>query len=115
MLSSVSATPGEFFDVLNSSGTRTGVLIVPNLLDSVRMSRRENTTLRAQLDPNLVSVIPNAIVPSDFQPRPDQADPEWSKPLLFLFVLFISCVSNRSKGLLGLTRYHLHCERQSRS
>jgi phosphatidylinositol glycan class A protein len=57
------------------------------------MSRRENTTLRAQLDPNLVSVIPNAIVPSDFQPRPNQADPEWSKTLLFLFVLFISCVT----------------------
>lgn len=91
------------------------MLIVPDPLDLWLMSRRENTTLRAQLDPNLVSVIPNAIVPSDFQPRPHQADPEWSKPLLFIFVLFISCVTNRSKGFLELTRYHLRCGRQLRS
>lgn len=38
---------------------------------------RENTTLRAQLDPRLVSVLPNAIVPEAFCPHPEQVDPDY--------------------------------------
>ncbi|KAI9298631.1 phosphatidylinositol N-acetylglucosaminyltransferase GPI3 subunit [Neoconidiobolus thromboides FSU 785] len=38
---------------------------------------RENTVLRANLDPDIVSVIPNAIVPSNFLPDPKQADPKF--------------------------------------
>lgn len=39
---------------------------------------RENTTLRAELDPALVSVIPNAVVPDQFLPDPSLADSEHS-------------------------------------
>ncbi|KAI0218329.1 Phosphatidylinositol N-acetylglucosaminyltransferase GPI3 subunit, partial [Massospora cicadina] len=35
---------------------------------------KENTVLRADLDPAIVSVIPNAIVPSHFMPDPSQAN-----------------------------------------
>lgn len=44
------------------------------------MVRRENTALRAQLDPSLISVIPNAIVPPNFRPDPSKADPDYSEP-----------------------------------
>lgn len=41
--------------------------------------RRENTALRAQLDPHLISVVPNAIVPETFEANPEEADPNHSK------------------------------------
>lgn len=45
--------------------------------------RRENTVLRAQLDPSLVSVIPNALIAEQFKPDPAQQqrpdDPNISK------------------------------------
>ncbi|WVQ80550.1 hypothetical protein IAT38_002655 [Cryptococcus sp. DSM 104549] len=37
---------------------------------------RENTVLRAQLDPSIVSVIPNALEPDQFKPDPSRADPD---------------------------------------
>jgi phosphatidylinositol glycan class A protein len=46
-------------------------------------TRRENTVLRAQLEPELVSVIPNALVAEQFRPDPLRADPqhsEWGPP-----------------------------------
>ncbi len=45
---------------------------------AARSHSRENTTLRAELDPALVSVIPNAVVPDQFLPDPSLADPEYS-------------------------------------
>lgn len=40
---------------------------------------KENTVLRAALSPKSVSVIPNAVVASQFKPDPTAADPNWSK------------------------------------
>ena len=45
--------------------------------------RRENTVLRAQLDPNLVYVIPNALIADQFKPSPLVNDPEHSKSTPF--------------------------------
>ncbi|KXN70627.1 glycosyltransferase family 4 protein [Conidiobolus coronatus NRRL 28638] len=38
---------------------------------------RENTVLRANLDPSIVSVIPNAVVPSHFTPDPSKREEGW--------------------------------------
>ncbi|KAK8858442.1 hypothetical protein IAR55_002669 [Kwoniella newhampshirensis] len=46
-----------------------GVICVSN-------TGRENTVLRAQLDPSIVSVIPNALVADKFRPDPFRADPK---------------------------------------
>jgi phosphatidylinositol glycan class A protein len=43
------------------------------------MTRRENTVLRAQLDPKIVSVIPNALIAEQFTPNPSVQDPDHSK------------------------------------
>lgn len=44
------------------------------------MSRsRENTVLRAQLDPGLVSVIPNALIAEQFKPDLSGHDPNLSE------------------------------------
>lgn len=40
---------------------------------------KENTVLRAALSPRNVSVIPNAVVASQFMPDPSAPDPNWSK------------------------------------
>lgn len=40
---------------------------------------KENTVLRAALSPRNVSVIPNAVVASQFMPDPSASDPNWSK------------------------------------
>jgi phosphatidylinositol glycan class A protein len=44
----------------------------------VSHTARENTVLRACLDPRSVNVIPNAVVPSQFLPDPKQIDPTCS-------------------------------------
>jgi hypothetical protein len=41
--------------------------------------RRENTVLRAQLDPNLVYVIPNALIAEQFRPNPVTQESDQSK------------------------------------
>jgi hypothetical protein len=40
---------------------------------------KENTVLRAALSPRHVSVIPNAVVASQFLPDPSASDPNWSE------------------------------------
>jgi phosphatidylinositol N-acetylglucosaminyltransferase subunit A len=55
-----------------------------NRLDTVMLIRishfsKENTVLRAALSPRHVSVIPNAVVASQFLPDPTAADPNFSK------------------------------------
>jgi hypothetical protein len=62
-------------------------------------SRRENTALRAQLDPNLISVVPNAIVPETFEANPEEADPNHSK-----LVPHIMLRKNLAKFLAKLPR-----------
>lgn len=39
---------------------------------------KENTVLRAALDPHRVSVIPNAIIPEHLTPDPHASDPNFS-------------------------------------
>ncbi|KAI9143242.1 hypothetical protein BKA69DRAFT_1026877 [Paraphysoderma sedebokerense] len=41
----------------------------------VSHTSKENTVLRASLNPNLVSVIPNAVIAAQFKPDPSSADP----------------------------------------
>jgi hypothetical protein len=48
---------------------------------------KENTVLRAALSPRHVSVIPNAVVASQFLPDPSAADPDYSK-FKFYFYLY---------------------------
>ncbi|KAJ1950504.1 Phosphatidylinositol N-acetylglucosaminyltransferase GPI3 subunit [Linderina pennispora] len=43
----------------------------------VSHTSKENTVLRAALDPQQVSVIPNAIIAEQFEPDPDARDPQW--------------------------------------
>lgn len=45
--------------------------------------------LRAQLDPSIVSVIPNALEAEHFKPDPSRADPDWSK---FRIMIIIKCL-----------------------
>ena len=45
----------------------------------VSNTSKENTVLRAVLNPHNVSVIPNAIVSSQFTPNPMARDPRYSK------------------------------------
>ncbi|KAJ3112901.1 hypothetical protein HDU96_004027 [Phlyctochytrium bullatum] len=65
----------------------------------VSHTSKENTVLRAALDPLSVSVIPNAVVPQDFVPNPSARDPNKSKRkeldegLLVLVLVTIVCVS----------------------
>lgn len=66
--------------------------MVAQLTDRSRI-RRENTVLRAALDPAVTHVIPNAIVPDQFTPSPSSADPTCSAPpslLLDLLHLILS-------------------------
>lgn len=45
----------------------------------VSNTSKENTVLRAQLDPHLVSVIPNAVDTTQFTPDPSKRDPNKCK------------------------------------
>ena len=42
--------------------------------------------LRAALNPQMVSVIPNAVVASQFKPDPGAQDPNFSKPIRTKFL-----------------------------
>lgn len=42
-------------------------------------SRRENTVLRAEIEPERVSVIPNALLSEGFTPDPEKASKEHSE------------------------------------
>lgn len=72
-------------------GTEKGL---PSLMDSNTVISsafssfsKENTVLRAALSPRHVSVIPNAVVASQFLPDPSAADPNYSKFSAFTFFL----------------------------
>ncbi|KAJ2681425.1 Phosphatidylinositol N-acetylglucosaminyltransferase GPI3 subunit, partial [Coemansia spiralis] len=43
----------------------------------VSHTSKENTVLRAALDPRQVSVVPNAIIADQFRPDPGARDPQW--------------------------------------
>lgn len=58
---------------------------------------RENTALRAALDPRHISVIPNAVVSDDFLPDPSSADPNF-----ITIVLCSRLYSNKGADLLPL-------------
>jgi phosphatidylinositol N-acetylglucosaminyltransferase subunit A len=42
--------------------------------------------LRAALNPQMVSVIPNAVVASQFKPDPGAQDPNFSKPIKIISI-----------------------------
>jgi phosphatidylinositol glycan class A protein len=52
--------------------------------DTDMVIRRENTVLRAQLEPEIVSVIPNALVADQFTPDPSRASSDHSASTHFL-------------------------------
>ena len=57
------------------------ICIQKQLMLRTKKNSKENTVLRAALSPRNVSVIPNAVVASQFRPDPSAADPNWSKSL----------------------------------
>ncbi|WWC95939.1 hypothetical protein V866_002806 [Kwoniella sp. B9012] len=72
-------TDHSLFGFGDAVGVLTNKLLVGALRNAdgvvcVSNTGRENTVLRAQLDPELVSVIPNALIPEDFTPDPSKAD-----------------------------------------
>ncbi|OCF43934.1 phosphatidylinositol glycan, class A [Kwoniella heveanensis CBS 569] len=74
-------TDHSLFGFGDAVGVLTNKLLVAALrcvdgVICVSNTGRENTVLRAQLDPELVSVIPNALEPDKFSPDPPRADPE---------------------------------------
>ncbi|WWC70601.1 uncharacterized protein I206_104552 [Kwoniella pini CBS 10737] len=75
-------TDHSLFGFKDSVGVLTNKLLIGSLRNSngvicVSNTGRENTVLRAQLDPELVSVIPNALISEDFTPDPSKADPNY--------------------------------------
>nr|XP_019045831.1 phosphatidylinositol glycan, class A [Kwoniella bestiolae CBS 10118]OCF24761.1 phosphatidylinositol glycan, class A [Kwoniella bestiolae CBS 10118] len=75
-------TDHSLFGFGDAVGVLTNKLLVGALrcadgVVCVSNTGRENTVLRAQLDPELVSVIPNALIPEDFTPDPSKADPNY--------------------------------------
>ncbi|WVF69309.1 hypothetical protein IAT40_004085 [Kwoniella sp. CBS 6097] len=74
-------TDHSLFGFGDAVGVLTNKLLVAALrcvdgVICVSNTGRENTVLRAQLDPELVSVIPNALEPDKFEPDPSRTDPE---------------------------------------
>ncbi|WWC62404.1 uncharacterized protein I303_105000 [Kwoniella dejecticola CBS 10117] len=75
-------TDHSLFGFGDAVGVLTNKLLVGALRNAdgvicVSNTGRENTVLRAQLDPEIVSVIPNALVSEDFTPDPSKADPNY--------------------------------------
>ncbi|KAI5455533.1 Phosphatidylinositol N-acetylglucosaminyltransferase GPI3 subunit [Naganishia albida] len=73
-------TDHSLFELDSAVGVLTNKLLAGALRNAdavicVSHAGRENTALRAQLDPHLVHVIPNSIVPRKFTPNPALADP----------------------------------------
>ncbi|KAJ9109555.1 hypothetical protein QFC20_003301 [Naganishia adeliensis] len=72
-------TDHSLFELDSAVGVLTNKLLAGALRNAdavicVSHAGRENTSLRAQLDPHLVYVIPNSIVPRKFTPNPALAD-----------------------------------------
>ncbi|KAI8144473.1 GlcNAc transferase [Fennellomyces sp. T-0311] len=75
-------TDHSLFGFADASSILTNKLLKFTLSDidhviCVSHTSKENTVLRAALSPRNVSVIPNAVVASQFQPDPSAADPNW--------------------------------------
>ncbi|XP_066561926.1 phosphatidylinositol N-acetylglucosaminyltransferase subunit A [Amia ocellicauda] len=72
-------TDHSLFGFADVSSVLTNKLLTVTLCDTnhiicVSFTSKENTVLRAALDPEIVSVIPNAVDPTDFTPDPSQRD-----------------------------------------
>ncbi|KAG7467449.1 hypothetical protein MATL_G00153940 [Megalops atlanticus] len=72
-------TDHSLFGFADVSSVLTNKLLTVSLCDTshiicVSYTSKENTVLRAALDPEIVSVIPNAVDPTDFTPDPSQRD-----------------------------------------
>ncbi|KAG5833518.1 hypothetical protein ANANG_G00276760 [Anguilla anguilla] len=72
-------TDHSLFGFADVSSVLTNKLLTVSLCDTshiicVSYTSKENTVLRATLDPQIVSVIPNAVDPTDFTPDPSQRD-----------------------------------------
>ncbi|MBN3324989.1 PIGA acetylglucosaminyltransferase, partial [Atractosteus spatula] len=72
-------TDHSLFGFADVSSVLTNKLLTVSLCDTshiicVSFTSKENTVLRATLDPEIVSVIPNAVDPTDFTPDPSQRD-----------------------------------------
>uniref|UniRef100_A0A6Q2XU20 Phosphatidylinositol N-acetylglucosaminyltransferase subunit A n=1 Tax=Esox lucius TaxID=8010 RepID=A0A6Q2XU20_ESOLU len=70
-------TDHSLFGFADVSSVLTNKLLTVSLCDTnhivcVSYTSKENTVLRAALDPQIVSVIPNAVDPTDFTPDPSQ-------------------------------------------
>ncbi|KAL1928635.1 hypothetical protein VTP01DRAFT_2421 [Rhizomucor pusillus] len=75
-------TDHSLFGFADASSILTNKLLKFTLSDidhviCVSHTSKENTVLRAALSPKNVSVIPNAVVASQFRPDPSKADPNW--------------------------------------
>ncbi|CAO3634077.1 unnamed protein product [Cunninghamella blakesleeana] len=75
-------TDHSLFGFADASSILTNKLLKFTLSDvdhviCVSHTSKENTVLRAALSPRNVSVIPNAVVTSQFLPDPSAADPNW--------------------------------------
>ena len=69
----------------------------------LKISSKENTVLRAQLDPRIVSVIPNAVDSTDFEPDISLRDPN---------KITIVVMSRYSTPLKNLIKIGLYIERE---
>ncbi|XP_018101518.1 phosphatidylinositol N-acetylglucosaminyltransferase subunit A isoform X2 [Xenopus laevis] len=72
-------TDHSLFGFADVSSVLTNKLLTVSLCDTshiicVSYTSKENTVLRAALNPEIVSVIPNAIDPTDFNPDPKKRD-----------------------------------------
>ncbi len=70
-------TDHSLFGFADVSSVLTNKLLTVSLCDTnhivcVSYTSKENTVLRAALNPEIVSVIPNAVDPTDFTPDPSQ-------------------------------------------
>ncbi|KAL7423184.1 Phosphatidylinositol N-acetylglucosaminyltransferase GPI3 subunit [Cryptotrichosporon argae] len=75
-------TDHSLFGFADAVGVLTNKLLADALRNvdaaiCVSHTGRENTVLRAELEPETVSVIPNAILSSQYTPDPSRADPDW--------------------------------------
>lgn len=73
-------TDHSLFGFADLSSVLTNKLLTVSLCDAnhvvcVSYTSKENTVLRAALCPDCVSVIPNAVDPTDFIPEPSRAEP----------------------------------------
>lgn len=83
-------TDHSLFGFADASSILTNKLLKFTLSDldhviCVSHTSKENTVLRAALNPLHVSVIPNAVVASQFSPDPSKADPDYSRSSFVLY------------------------------